>query len=67
MHAQSGRLSGPALGFASDLMVGASNKDAGSVVSQFWNLAGKSMLRTWPMTDVILKCAGRPLKDPLHS
>ena len=55
------------LGVASVLTVGASNREAGSVVSQFWYLGGKSMERTWPMTDVILKWAARPWKLPSHS
>lgn len=35
-----------ALGFASDFKVGAEKSVAGSVVSQDWNEAGKSMLST---------------------
>jgi hypothetical protein len=55
------------LGVASVLIIGASKREAGSVVSQFWYLGGKSTDRTWPMTEVILKWAARPWNLPSHS
>ena len=40
---------------------------AGPHAHQFWNLAGKSMLRTCPITEVILNCAFWPCHRPEYS